>query len=215
MARRSARTRSLREACLAEALAIVEDKGVEALSLREVARRLGVSHQAPYRHFPSRDHILAELVSGAFAAFSAHLDRASAGREPAQQLDALGRAYLDYAARHPLQYRLMFGTPLPDPARHPDMMRNARHAFAVLQAALGRHPPALGGTPAYDDINLDALFVWSAIHGVASMMQTNAVVTLGLSSRVLAASPAHSMARMRTALAHLPIPSGPRRRSRS
>jgi AcrR family transcriptional regulator len=211
MARRSARTRSLREACLAEALAIVEEKGVEMLSLREVARRLGVSHQAPYRHFPSRDHILAELVSAAFAAFAAHLDRSQAGGGGTQEMEALGRAYLDYAARHPLQYRLMFGTPLPDPALHPEMMRNARHAFAVLQSALGRNPPATAGRASYDDINLDALFVWSAIHGVASMMQTNAIATLGLSRQVLAASPEHSMARMRTALANPPIQAPTRR----
>lgn len=215
MARRSARTSGLREACLAEALAIVEERGVESLSLREVARRLGVSHQAPYRHFRSRDHILAELVSRAFAAFAAHLDRGSVGHDAGVEMDALGRAYLDYAARHPLQYRLMFATPLPDPACHPDMMRNARHAFAVLQSALARHPAVVAGRPSYDDVTLDALFVWSAIHGVATMMQTNAVATLGLSPRVLAASPEHSMTRMRTALAHPPMPPNSRRRSRS
>ena len=181
------------------------------LSLREVARRLGVSHQAPYRHFPSRDHILAELVSRAFAAFASHLDRSQADPAARDALADLGRAYLDYARRHPLQYRLMFGTPLPDPKSHPDMMRNARHAFAVLQAALGRHPPAGATSPSYDDVTLDALFVWSAIHGVASMMQTNAVATLGLSARLLAASPGHSMARMRTALASPPLVERPRR----
>lgn len=181
------------------------------LSLREVARRLGVSHQAPYKHFPSRDHILAELVSRAFASFAGHLDRSQSGSDT---LADLGRAYLDYAGRHPLQYRLMFGTPLPDPERHPDMMRNARHAFAVLQSALGRHPPAGMSNPSYDDVTLDALFVWSAIHGVASMMQTSAVATLGLSPRLLAASPEHSMARMRTALASPPLPDPSRRSPR-
>ena len=57
----------MREACVEEALAIVGEAGLEALSLREVARRLHVSHQAPYKHFPSRDHILAEVVGRAFA----------------------------------------------------------------------------------------------------------------------------------------------------
>lgn len=209
----TARTRNLREACVAEALAIVEEQGVETLSLREVARRLGVSHQAPYKHFASRDHILAELVSRAFAAFGSHLDRAA--RQGNDELEALGPAYLDYAARHPLQYRLMFGTPLPDPAHHPEMMRHARHAFAVLQGALGRHPGATAGPPTYDDVTLDALFVWSAIHGIASMMRSNAVATLGLSRALLADAPGHAMVRMRTALAHRPLagPRTPRRRA--
>lgn len=213
MARRSAKTRSLRDACIDEALAIIEEQGVEALSLREVARRLGVSHQAPYKHFPSRDHILAELVARAFAAFAAHLDARPPTDDPRADLAALGRAYLDYASRHPLQYRLMFGTPLPDPGAHPDMMRNARHAFAVLQAVLGRRPPGPGKSASYDEVNLDALFVWSAVHGIASMMQTNAISTLGLSREVLAASPVHSMSRIRAALGgEPPPPRKPRRR---
>lgn len=188
------------------------------LSLREVARRLGVSHQAPYKHFPSRNHILAELVSRAFASFAAHLDRSQAGGDPAAELSALGRAYLDYAARHPLQYRLMFGTPLPDPALHPEMMRNARHAFAVLQAALGRQQAEAGPAASYDAVNLDALFVWSAIHGIASILQTNAAETLGLSKRVMLASPEHSMTRISIALAQaapLKPAAAPRYRLRS
>lgn len=215
MARRSAKTRSLRDACIDEALAIIEEQGVEALSLREVARRLGVSHQAPYKHFPSRDHILAELVARAFAAFAAHLDSRPPTDDPRADLAGLGRAYLDYASRHPLQYRLMFGTPLPDPADHPDMMRNARHAFAVLQTVLGRRPVSPGKSAGYDEVNLDALFVWSAIHGIASMMQTNAVSTLGLSREVLAASPAHSMSRIRIALGDEPPPNRKPRRGGS
>ncbi|WP_428672676.1 TetR/AcrR family transcriptional regulator [Reyranella sp.] len=215
MARRSAKTRSLRDACIDEALAIIEKQGVEALSLREVARRLGVSHQAPYKHFPSRDHILAELVARAFAAFAAHLDARPPNDDPRADLAALGRAYLDYASHHPLQYRLMFGTPLPNPGAHPDMMRNARHAFAVLQAVLGRRPSVPGKGASYDEVNLDALFVWSAVHGIASMMQTNAISTLGLSREVLAASPLHSMSRIRAALEGEPAAMRKPRRGRS
>jgi len=69
-----AKTRNLRESCVLEAMAIIGETGIEELSLREVARRLGVSHQALYKHFPSRDHLLAEIVSRAFAAFAQHLD---------------------------------------------------------------------------------------------------------------------------------------------
>ncbi|MFX4450801.1 TetR/AcrR family transcriptional regulator, partial [Acinetobacter baumannii] len=52
------------------------------LSLRDVARRLGVSHQAPYKHFPSRDHILAEVVGRAYASFAAHLEKRPRSDDP-------------------------------------------------------------------------------------------------------------------------------------
>lgn len=212
MARRSTKARDLREDCLVEALAIIDKQGVEALSLREVARRLGVSHQAPYKHFPSRDHILAELVARAFAAFAAHLDARSHSLDPHEDLTALGTAYLDYAARFPLQYRLMFGTPLPDPGAHPEMMRNARHSFAVLQGILRRRP-GIGEEAA----TLDALFVWSVVHGIASMLQTNAVTTLDLPERLLRASTGHSMSHISRALESALPPSGsaPRRAGES
>ncbi len=112
MARKSHPTLDVREACIDEALVIIEAEGIEALSLREVARRLGVSHQAPYKHYPSRDHLLAEVVRRAFAAFADHLDARPRKADPFADLHAMGQAYLDYALRHPLQYRLIFGTPL-------------------------------------------------------------------------------------------------------
>lgn len=194
------RTRRLRDECVREAVAIIDEAGVEALSLREVARRLGVSHQAPYKHFPSRDHLLAEVVGGAFADFARHLDDRERGATPRDDLASLGRAYLGYAREHPLQYRLMFGTPLPDPDRHPKMMRNARHAFSLLRDGLermDRHGPAGDdGTTA----DLDALFVWSSVHGLASILQTGALSTLGLPPGVLTAATSHALERIGAAL---------------
>jgi AcrR family transcriptional regulator len=107
MPRQSHPAVDVREACIHEALAIIVARGIGArgigaLSLREVARRLGISHQAPCKRYPSRDHLLAEVMRRAFA-----------------DLHAMGQAYLDYALRHPLQYRLIFGTPCPMPRRPP------------------------------------------------------------------------------------------------
>jgi AcrR family transcriptional regulator len=204
MARKPDAPRDLREACVQEALAIIERDGLEALSLREVARRLGVSHQAPYRHYPSRDHLLAEVARRAFAAFAAHLDARPRDADPAADLEAMGRAYLDYAARHPLQYRLMFGTPLPDPATHPEMMTRGRDAFAMLKDAVAaldaaRDPAARGA-----DGRLDALQIWALLPGVATLKETTALKTLGLTGPLVAAMQDHAMARMHAGL-HAPL----------
>ncbi len=170
----------LREACLAEAMAIINTAGVERLSLREVARRIGVSHQAPYRHFASRDHLLAEIVRRAYADFAAALRAAPCTADPAADSLAMGLAYVRFALTEPLKYRLMFGGSLPDPVAHPEMMRGARDAFEVLRTALARIPAARGETPDREAIDSEALFAWSSLHGVVSLLRTDAMGTLDL-----------------------------------
>lgn len=191
--------RDLKEAAVAEALAIIESEGVERLSLREVARRLGVSHQAPYRHFASRDHILAEIAARAFESFARHLDIHPKTDNPIADMRAMGEAYLDYAAMHPLQYRLMFGTPLPDANAHPAMMAKARHAFDLLRAAL-RRTSARHAAVSEDSILLDALFIWAGLHGLASIRASSAFETLGLAPEIATGSSAHLFFRFETAL---------------
>jgi AcrR family transcriptional regulator len=162
----------LRAAILEEAMDIVKTDGVEELSLREVSRRLGVSHQAPYKHFRSRDHILAELVRRAYASFADHLRSRPLTGEPHEDLEEMGRAYVRYAREHPLEYRLMFGTPLPDPEDHPEMLNEARAAFRLLKEAIAD----LDGVPS-DRVDADALYVWSTVHGLASLLGSHALRT--------------------------------------
>lgn len=170
----------LREACLVEALAIINSSGVEKLSLREVARRLGVSHQAPYRHFASRDHLLAEIVQRAFGDFAVALRSAPHTDDPGADALAMGFIYVRFALTEPLKYRLMFGGSLPDPESHPEMMRGARDAFEVLRTALARLPEARGESPQREVIDSEALFAWSSLHGVVSLLRTDALGTLDL-----------------------------------
>ena len=66
---------SLKEACVQAAREVIAEHGVESLSMRDVARKLNISHQAPYRHFESRDHLLAEIMRRCFADFAQHLDK--------------------------------------------------------------------------------------------------------------------------------------------
>jgi AcrR family transcriptional regulator len=190
----------LREACVREALAIVEREGVERLSLREVARRLGVSHQAPYKHYDSRDHLLAELVARAFDAFARHLDALPATGHADRDLGQMGHAYLAYAEAHPLQYRLMFGTPLPDPDAHPEMMRTARHAFTRLSEGLERLRAAQGKPVDHDATHLDALFIWATLHGYAAIARSRIVGSLGLPPAVLARGEEHLLLRIGTGI---------------
>ena len=171
---------NLREALVDEAFAAIEDKGVENLSLRDIARRLGVSHQAPYKHFPSRDHILAAVVERCFAEFAAHLENRPRRSDPFEDLGEMGLAYLDYAQTRPLQYRLMFNSALPNHADHKTMLDQAQKAFSVLKDRLSDLQLRDPRHPIDDPVKHDALFIWSALHGLASLLQSDATCTIGI-----------------------------------
>ena len=99
----------LRPALLRAAAKILEKEGREAISLRDLARRAGVSHAAPYRHFADRQALLAALAEDGFALLAAEL-QGKAWREQAV-------AYLRFALANPERFRLMFTLPVPDSLR--------------------------------------------------------------------------------------------------
>ena len=189
----------LREACIDEAFSIVEETGVENLSLREVSRRLGVSHQAPYKHFPSRDHILAEIVARAFQDFAAFLEGRPSSTAPNEDLRGMGVCYMQYALANPLKYRLMFNTALPPAKDHPRMMADARHAFSILRDRLAAMELRdVAGEPRSP--RLDAMFVWSTIHGMASLLQSDVLESLEMTDEELHDAFPHALARLSLAL---------------
>lgn len=179
----------LREACVVAAREVIAERGIEGLSLRDVARKLGVSHQAPYRHYANRDQLLAEVMRRCFEGFAAHLDAREHLNEPKDDLESLGRQYLSYARDHPLEYRLMFSTPWPESAEHPDLVRDAVHTFDILRQVLRR----MHGTSKAkrDLVELDALFIWSSMHGLAGVMNGNCIDKLNLTTKVLNRAHAH------------------------
>jgi AcrR family transcriptional regulator len=187
----------LKEACIQAAREVIAEKGVEGLSMRDVARRLDISHQAPYRHFPSRDHLLAEIMRRCFEDFAHFLDQ-NANAHSEDALRGMGEAYMTYASRMPLEYRLMFGTPWPEPAAHPELVKHAVHAFDVLrQNLVKRHGKK---KEAKKQAELEAMFIWSALHGLATIEQSNVMQHLVLSKGVQAQSKDFMMCMIQSAL---------------
>lgn len=180
---------SLKEACLRAAREAIAEHGVEQLSLREVARRLGVSHQAPYRHYPSRDHLLVEVMRRCFRDFAAFLDDRQPHADPRHDLGVLGERYLDYAVRHAVEYRLMFGTPWPAIGAQMGLAADAVHAFDVLRRVLRRIHGAQAA--ARRRVDLDAMFIWANMHGMATITQSDVMAHLGLAPKVEAGAAAH------------------------
>jgi AcrR family transcriptional regulator len=188
----------VREACVRAARDFIAEHGVEQLSLREISRRLGVSHQAPYKHYPSRDHLLAEVMRRCFRDFAERLDERERHDDPRDDLRSLGSRYLSYAAGHPVEYRLMFGTPWPESADAVGLVRDAVHAFDVLRGVLRR----LHGTDAgaQTRVDLDAMYIWANMHGLASILQSNVKDHLDLAPGVVAQFEMHTMHMLSLAL---------------
>jgi AcrR family transcriptional regulator len=186
------------EACIEAALRIIDAHGVEALSMRDIARELGVSHQAPYKHFASRDHILAEIMRREYSAFAHYLDAHAAAGTPQQRMRKMGVAYLAYAAEHPKRYRLMFETPLPNCEQHPALSAEAHHALGLLRACLASLPQHRG-TDA-DAIERDAVFIWSTLHGFATLLHTRALHSAVEREHAVNALSDHLMERIRAAI---------------
>jgi AcrR family transcriptional regulator len=160
----------LRRALLEEAAAVVERDGVAALSLRELARRLGVSHAAPAHHFADRAALLIELARDGFERFAAALEEAGAqARDPLDRLRRIGHAYVRFAIEHPGRFHVMFGPELSDAGGLPAALieasdRSYQVVVAALETVLARWPA--GRRPSTDAV---AFTCWIIGHGAATL----------------------------------------------
>lgn len=125
-----------RQRILDAAVALIDAEGLSSLSMREVARRAGVSHQAPYYHFADRESILAAIAEEGFRRLNAGLAEAArkSGRDTATRLTRAGRAYVAFAAANPAYFRIMFRPELVTLDHHPAARAEAGRGFSALQA---------------------------------------------------------------------------------
>lgn len=153
----------LRHALVEATTELIERNGPASVSLREAARVAGVSHNAPYRHFPTREALLAAVAAHGFRQLQTTFEEASAAT-PENRMLALGQGYVRFAVAHPGLFRLMFGSGL-DRQSHPELEQAAREAFGVLQRAT-----LDGGSPSPRDTALGA---WALVHGLSHLIVDN------------------------------------------
>ncbi|HEX5737928.1 MAG TPA: TetR/AcrR family transcriptional regulator, partial [Hydrogenophaga sp.] len=128
-------TSDLRQRILDASERLLETEGLAALSMREVARRSGVTHQAPYHHFTDRETILAELVAQGFDELARRLARANQRSGSGDRHAALvesGQAYVGFAIDRPGIFRIMFRPEICDLSRFPAAQEAGARAHAEL-----------------------------------------------------------------------------------
>ena len=158
--------RDLRSELLRTSRELLDEAGPSALSMREVARRAGCTHQAPYHYFANREAILAALVCEGFDELADRLAVAHDGLGSADLhavLVASGNAYVEFALRRPGVFRVMFRPDVCDPERFPEVVQAGQRA----RRELARLAKAVMG----DGAQVEAeVLIWSGVHGLASLL---------------------------------------------
>ena len=155
----------LRGALIKAALREAEHGGAEAISIKALAKELGVSQPAPYRHFADREALLAAVTAEAFRQFSAMLREAMAKPSMQSKLSRLARATLDFGLRRIGVYRLMFvSRTVSCAAKGSELHTAATETFALVLDAL--EAPAVGYLR-----ERHALKIWAALHGVVMLAE--------------------------------------------
>jgi AcrR family transcriptional regulator len=156
----------LRRALLNAGVEVLADRGVDRLSLREVARRAGVSQAAPYHHFADKGALLGAIAEQGYLDLAEALRAGAdgAGGTALERFHGMGIAYVRFAVEHPAMFRLLF---------RPEMLESSAPAGVAATASFRELEGALGAAIAEGSVIGDqddiALAAWCAVHGAATL----------------------------------------------
>lgn len=149
----------LRRTLLDEAVALAGHVGLDQLSLRQLAARVGVTHAAAYHHFAGKVELLGALAVEGFALLDARLAAVSTEQPAGARFVQLGAAYVSFAREHPVHFRLMFREQVVRPVWESGLAALAASTYARVHDAVR----AAGGGQDLTDL------AWAAMHGLATL----------------------------------------------
>src|SRR6516225_10725578 len=151
---------NLPAALVATARQILDENGMQAVGLRETARRVGVSATAAYRHFNNKEDLLASVAAEGFRELAAAMEAAAEESDP---LRGVGLAYVDFALQKRGLFRLMFGPILVERAKYPGLNAAADSVFNLLQRI------AVSADQQTQEDNSTGMAAWGLVHGLSSL----------------------------------------------
>jgi AcrR family transcriptional regulator len=173
---------NLEEVFLESAISLIAEVGPAGFTLREVARRAGVSHNAPYRHFRDKNELLARVAAQGYKELAKAMTEAAARKaHPLEALKQAGLAYVSFALRRPQHFTVMFDAPFSKDS-HPEASQASEQAFSVL-VRLVKDCQKKGQIPAGDPLDF-AYLAWTMVHGIAKLAITQRL-PYGSKSRIL------------------------------
>jgi len=152
----------LRSVLLDVADRLIDEDGVGGFSLREVARRAGVSAPAAYRHFRDKEALLAALAKKGFDDFAAALQGAGGG--VGDQLAVIGRTYVRFAVARPGRFRLMYGRVISDRSKYPELESARMASVEAMRSAIAANAHVVA------DPAVTSLKLWCMVHGLSQLI---------------------------------------------
>ncbi|HEY3499619.1 MAG TPA: TetR/AcrR family transcriptional regulator [Polyangiaceae bacterium] len=169
--RRERERMALRQRILDAARELFAKRGYEAVTMREIARRIEYSATALYSHFADKETLVRELCKQDFSAFAQSLlERVAASGDPLERFVRAGFVYLDFAEQFPEHYRLMFMSEMPP--QNPDAGERddpAHNAYVFVRALVAEAMQQGLFREGLTDVDLVAQVVWGAVHGAAAL----------------------------------------------
>ncbi len=159
----------LRQALIDTALELVTERGISEWSLREVARRIGVSHAAPYRHFADQESLLGAVAEKGFEQMGEYLAAAleNTSLDSIKRLQAIGLAYVQYAIAHPAEYQVMFRYCRQGKDSAENWEQAANKTFMILVNVIQEGQEA--GLLRLENPETLAQVAWSLVHGISML----------------------------------------------
>lgn len=142
----------------------LKDGKVAGLTVRALARRIGVTHMAAYHHYPNRATLLAAVAARGYDQLGQAMARRTRGLEPRSALRETGVAYVRFAVTHAAQFRLMFSAELDELRGEEPLKTHAAQSFAIFSGCLERAAPAAA------NIETAATAAWALMHGVSVLL---------------------------------------------
>ncbi len=149
---------------------MIAEGGTDAVTMRALGERLGVSRAAPYRHFEDKAALLVAVAAAGFRQLSERLQKVGAGapRSSVERVRRMGEEYVRFALENPAHYRVMYGKEAMSRQNLPELRKAGSDLFEQLVDVIKSYQDS-GGIRRQDP-RAQAYVAWSAVHGLASLL---------------------------------------------
>jgi AcrR family transcriptional regulator len=165
----------LKNALIEAGIDILSKEGVQGLTLRKVARKVGVSHAAPYAHFTDKQALIAAIATEGYTKLYQELAKAAAScpDDPAQRLIEVAWAYVQFATNKPDHFKVTFSGIVEQEADYPEYVEQSKKSLTLVTELVSDCQQA--GLLKSNDIELLAVSIWAAIHGFIFLLLGNQI----------------------------------------